>query len=79
MNHDAARKRSSPEYWYGLLGTFRNTIHLWINLWCVLLIRGMRLIHNFNIRSVSRNLLCIGRYLCVRFLHPESRLFLSKT
>ena len=57
--HDASRKRGSPEYRDGLLVSCRNIIHSWSHLWCVLLVHGMSLIHDFNIRSVSCNLLRI--------------------
>ena len=73
--HDAPRKRASPGCWYGLLGTCRRIIRLRIHLWCVLLVRGMSLIHNFDTRSVPCNLLCFGRYFCVRFLLLKNCLF----
>ena len=41
--------------------------------------RGMWLIHKFRVRSVCRALLCVDRFLCVRFFSPRSRSFLNKT
>ena len=75
--HDAPRKRSSQECWYGLLRIYRRIIHLRILLWCVLA-RDMRLIHNFVNRSICCALRRIGRNLYVRFLLPASRLICIK-
>ena len=65
--HDTPRKRGSPGSWFVLLGTSHTVVDFSILLWCVLLARGTKLIHMFDNRCVSCTLLCIGRYLCVRF------------
>ena len=67
FTHDAPRKRVSPRPWFDLLEMFPIDIPLRILLWCVLLARGMRLIHKFDIRVVRCTFFCVGRYFCVRF------------
>ena len=75
--HDAPRKRLSPTYRCGILAGCRTNINFRFLLWCVLLAPSVNLIHKFGIRSVCCTLLCIGRYLCVRFLLPTANFLAS--
>ena len=76
--HDTPRKQASPETWLGLLAISRTIVDFRFLLWCVLVDGSIWLIHKFGNRVVFCTPLCIGRYICVRFLLPASRLFLIK-
>jgi len=77
--HDAPRKQASPHSWFGLLAICRTIVNHGFLLWCVLLTRCIRLIHKLDNRTVRCTFLYLSRYLCVRFLLPQSPLFLNKT
>ena len=76
--HDAPRKQPSRETWFGILGNSRTIVDSGFLLWCVFVRASIWLIYKFDNRVVFCALLCIGCYLCVRFLLPASHLFFIK-